>query len=251
MPTYRPACLPASAFLRMGQSVVFPLEIWIFVVLLFLLLLSLAVWVKLEDAQNQLLHQRFEFFSGLFGHDPLCELPLLVVDGEHLLLDAAPDQDPLHVHLTILTDAVHSVHGLVLASRVPPRVDQHDAVGRREVESQAACLETDEEDADVRVVVERVDGCLPTILRHLAIQTHERHTSVLQPSLDDVQELGELTEDDALCGLAVVGLRQGHVDLSVDLLELGRCAVMRSRGGTAAAVRVAVVIVTIKQFGVF
>ena len=43
-----------------------------------------------------------------------------------LLFDRALGDQPVHVHLPLLADAVNTVHGLLLGGRVPPRIhDEH------------------------------------------------------------------------------------------------------------------------------
>jgi hypothetical protein len=49
-----------------------------------------------------------------------------------------------------LADPVGAVGGLRLGGGIPPRVEVHDRVGPREVESGAAGLEGQQEDRDVR-----------------------------------------------------------------------------------------------------
>lgn len=92
-----------------------------------------------------------------------------------------------------------AVNGLVLGRRVPPWIHQVNVRRDREVESDAACLERDQDHRDGRLVLEGVEDILSSARGHAAIELDDSNAADLQTVLDDVEEGDELGEDDGLC----------------------------------------------------
>ena len=72
-------------------------------------------------------------------------IAFVVVEVEDLLLDRLPPDQPIDGHPVDLSDAVRAVGGLVLDGGVPPRVEQEDVIGGREVEPGASGLQRDQQ----------------------------------------------------------------------------------------------------------
>ena len=88
--------------------------------------------------------------SGLgFGRERARLLPI------EALLEALRDQ-PVDIHRPALAVAVRAVHGLQVVRRVPVGVEDDDARGRCEVETEPACAGGDEEEA--QLVLRAVEG---------------------------------------------------------------------------------------------
>jgi hypothetical protein len=63
------------------------------------------------------------------------------------------------VNLLLLPNSVRSVHGLEIGLRVPVRVKEHDYVGGRQVDAEAASAGSEKEDELLRVgLVVGIDG---------------------------------------------------------------------------------------------
>src|SRR5262249_10143671 len=74
-----------------------------------------------------------------------------------------------------------------------------DVFGRREVQTEAACFQTDEEDAAGLVGLEAQNALLS--VRRLAVEPFEGDLALFELGLDDVEQHGELREDEGLLAL--------------------------------------------------
>ena len=92
-----------------------------------------------------------------------------------------------------LADPVGAVDGLRFDGRIPPRVQQEDVAGRRQVEAEAAGLETDEEQIAGAVGLETLDN-LATLLG-FAVEVGIRYSQIVEMPPDIREELGELGKD--------------------------------------------------------
>ncbi len=59
-----------------------------------------------------------------------------------------------------------------------PGVHKHDVGGSCQVERYSSCLETHQEDSDIRVMGELVDHAIPVVHAHAALEPHTLHTSL-------------------------------------------------------------------------
>jgi hypothetical protein len=84
----------------------------------------------------------------------LAQLLFVAVQLHHAHLDASLHYEPHHLDLSQLTDAVHSLYGLVFNSRIPPGVHQKHLICCHQVETDACCFERDDEDANRWVFLE-------------------------------------------------------------------------------------------------
>jgi len=78
-----------------------------------------------------------------------------VVKRNDALFDGAGRHQPVHRHRPLLADAVRATHGLVFGGRVPPRVGDDHVVGGRQVQTEAAGLEADEEEIGIAALERR------------------------------------------------------------------------------------------------
>ena len=135
--------------------------------------------------------------------------------GDHRLdplLDGAGAEELAHLDGAPLPDAERPVGGLVLHGRVPPAVQVHHVVGRREREPGAARLEREQHDRRALARLEPRHHLVAPLLRGAPVQ--ERDVGVepgRQVRHQQMAELGELGE-----AQHPVALGQ---DLGEDLLE--------------------------------
>ena len=86
--------------------------------------------------------------------------------SRHLLLHRVARDQPVGEHRPGLADAVRAVDGLRLHRRVPPRVEEEDVLGGREVQAEPAGLEADQEQPARRVVWKRLTARCPVARAH-------------------------------------------------------------------------------------
>ena len=79
---------------------------------------------------------RVQRMVGVFG-----EVLLALLQRPDFFFDAVLDKQAISHHFVHLADAVSAVDGLVFHRRVPPRIEEHDIVGRREVQAKPARFE--------------------------------------------------------------------------------------------------------------
>ena len=61
---------------------------------------------------------------------------------QDLLLDGAGGYDPIDCYRILLTNAIGTVAGLILNSRIPPRIQMNDIIGSRQEWSAASFVDT-------------------------------------------------------------------------------------------------------------
>ena len=93
----------------------------------------------------------------------------------------------------ILTYTVSTVGGLLLDGGVPPWVEMEDIVRPCEIEAEASSLETDEEDRLFTILEGGYHLCA-LLDRHTAIDVEVVHMTLVQLTLDDIEEADELAE---------------------------------------------------------
>src|ERR1017187_1582598 len=124
------------------------------------------------------------------------QLALGVLQLQDLLFYGVARDQPIGEDLAGLADPVGAVYGLRFHRRVPPGVEQEDVFRGGEVQTQASGLETDQEQAARRVVLETLHMLL-TVGR-LAIQILVDDPCLVEPLPHDRQQAGELREDQRL-----------------------------------------------------
>jgi hypothetical protein len=78
-------------------------------------------------------------------------------------------------------------------------LDEHDGIGARQIEAEAANVGGQEEAVDRRVGVERLDDGVPVLRGRTAVEAHVRHARHRLPKevvLDEVEHLPDLAEDE-------------------------------------------------------
>jgi hypothetical protein len=81
---------------------------------------------------------------------------LLILEGEHLLLEALVHDVPLNRDLSVLAEPVHAINSLSFGSRVKLRLHHEDLVGGGQVETEAARPDGDEHYTNGRVRAESI-----------------------------------------------------------------------------------------------
>ena len=115
------------------------------------------------------------------------ELDDLLLDGS--LSDETVDRDRI-----LLSDAVGTVRGLLLDSRVPPRIEMDNIVGSGEVQSQSARFQTDEEERHV-ARLELTNQFVALFGRRGAVEIEIFDATLVERLTDECQMRRELTED--------------------------------------------------------
>ena len=82
--------------------------------------------------------------AGTFEHG-IGQISLGLVKAQNLLLDGVLRDEVIDGDVLALTKAIGTIGGLLLDSRVPPRVEMDDIVGPCQVQAQSACFQADEE----------------------------------------------------------------------------------------------------------
>ncbi len=81
-----------------------------------------------------------------------------------------PGNEAVHLHITLLTDAVGTVGRLRLHCRVPPQVVVDHVRGRRQIQAGAARFEREQEDTLSAILLEALDQRIALGARHAAMQ---------------------------------------------------------------------------------
>ncbi len=95
----------------------------------------------------------------LFTDDGIGELSFLLLQFDNALFDGVLADESVSEDVGGLAYSVRTVDGLRLDGGVPPGVKDEDVFGGGEVEAEAASFEADEEDGDIGIVLEVLDGC--------------------------------------------------------------------------------------------
>ena len=118
------------------------------------------------------------------------------MEREDAFFDGVAHDQPDDVHAARLPDTVRPVGGLIFDGGVPPRVEDDDGVGGREVDPDAAGLQAEEEDAHLGIGIEAVDA-FGAVVRG-AVEIFEIDPLFVQAVADDGQHGCELAEDQDL-----------------------------------------------------
>mmetsp|Transcript_56749 Transcript_56749/g.159326 ORF Transcript_56749/g.159326 Transcript_56749/m.159326 type:complete len:352 (-) Transcript_56749:947-2002(-) len=132
------------------------------------------------------------------AHDLLLHLQLLLAALLHVPLDRRIAEQPDDPHLVGLPDAVHAGDGLLVVLRVPVQVEEDDGVRGLQIQTKTSGSRGEEEDADLLSALERLEVLPPLLVRHLPVQAHVPDLAPLEEGLQDVQDAGELGEDQHL-----------------------------------------------------
>src|SRR5262249_480750 len=115
--------------------------------------------------------QQFQIFFGQVADeavvgvdDGVGEIAFGVLEREDFFFDCVAGDDAVSEDLSRLAEAVRAVNRLCLDRWVPPRVKQIDVFGRRQVQSQSACLQADQEQLAAGVILEPLDARLLSLV---------------------------------------------------------------------------------------
>lgn len=136
-------------------------------------------------------------------HRQIRKIPLLALQLQHLLLEAALHDEPLNLHLARLSQTMHAIDGLSFGGRVELGFHDVGFVGLGEVETEAAGADGDEDDGDRGVAVEGREGPVAGFACHAAVEAHVFVAVVVEGELDEVEVSGPRGEDDAGVELVV------------------------------------------------
>ena len=153
--------------------------------------------------------------------------PVLLRRGlEQALLVRRLGDEPVHLHLLGLPDAVAARHRLQVVLRVPVAVVDDGGVGGGEGDAHPAGARGEQVDKARPVAVEAVDARLPVRLARAPVQALELVRHLVQVVLQQVQHDGELREDQNLLALALeLGQElgdEGHLPRRADQELQGR-----------------------------
>lgn len=161
------------------------------------------------------------------------QLSLLRLNAQDLLLNTPLHHQPPDGTGPRLTQPMHAVDRLILNSRRPPRVREDDGVGSNEIQADTGDGQTREQDAAVRVDVERVQAGVACFGIHGAVDAREGVAGSDELRLDDAEEGAPLREDDDFgVRIAAAGGEDLHerfgfggfrldVDFGIGVRELG------------------------------
>mmetsp|Transcript_48435 Transcript_48435/g.154678 ORF Transcript_48435/g.154678 Transcript_48435/m.154678 type:complete len:577 (+) Transcript_48435:2081-3811(+) len=166
-------------------------------------------------AQNALFHLQLLLLT---VHEPLLHAPLL--------------DEPVDVDSALLADAMCPVDGLVIYVRVPVLVEEHDVVGARQVQAEAASARPDE--VDKVVLVGAVEVAHVQLTQHPACASVKAQGAPSAPPAEGLQRVEacvELREDEDLvrpwCVPLIVCIGTPH---SCSCLSDAEPSTRRSRG---------------------
>ena len=149
----------------------------------------------------------------------LSQLALGLLQCTNFLFDAVFDEQPIGDDRLLLAYAVGPVDGLIFNGWIPPRVKENDVAGRRQVESESAGPEGDQEDCFTRVFLELLNEFAPVF--GVAGQVVGRPVSLGDGLLNQTQHFDELGKDDDLTALLHDGIESLHEGFDLGALGLG------------------------------
>mmetsp|Transcript_51348 Transcript_51348/g.123107 ORF Transcript_51348/g.123107 Transcript_51348/m.123107 type:complete len:210 (+) Transcript_51348:110-739(+) len=143
---------------------------------------------------------------------------LLLLQLHDFLLDGFGGHEADGFHWAELTDAVSALDGLCFSGRVPPGVHQEDVVRCLQVQAFTSGFQGDQQDLQRGLCLEGHDDVVPGNNGHAAQHRGCGDALTLQAPLNDLQEAGELREDQRLaCGICLLH----PLDLLHQSLDLG------------------------------
>mmetsp|Transcript_140833 Transcript_140833/g.342168 ORF Transcript_140833/g.342168 Transcript_140833/m.342168 type:complete len:363 (+) Transcript_140833:283-1371(+) len=134
------------------------------------------------------------------AHDLFLQVQLLATSSLHVTFDPGLRDQPKDAHLVLLADAVRTSHSLLVILRVPVQVEKDDRVRCLQVQAQAASPGREQEDhgAALLLRIEGLDPGSPLLVGCLPVQAHEFVASPVQVGAKNIQDAGELGEDEGL-----------------------------------------------------
>jgi len=166
-----------------------------------------------NNLRSELLHGSRVAVQGAC-HDKL----FLVLELNDALFDGVLYNEADGCDALCLADTVHTINGLELCGRIPPRVDYEDVVGILQVEPLPACLERNHDDARCVVAAKGVEIHVALLPRHVARDPRHPHAVAREADCQQVKHPRVLRKDD---GLAAVPARHHCADLGCHGLQLG------------------------------
>lgn len=159
------------------------------------------------------------FFGGRRLEHSISKILLLSRNLVAILFNRVVHDKTLHCHVFLLADAMAAVDGLLLDLRIPPRIQDDDVVGRREIQTDAHRHLAREKDLDIFLVREGVNQPVSRLQIQRAVDAHECHVGkrFFEGDGDDVKEGRELREDDNFFVGFVVENVLDRVEQHVDL----------------------------------
>ena len=118
---------------------------------------------------------------------------------QHLLLDGIAGDDAACEDLTLLADAVRPVDRLRLDRRVPPRIEQKHVLRGGQIQTDAACLEADQEQLAFRIGLKTLDAALA--VASSAVQVFVGDALAIEVLAQNRQHAGELRKHQRLVTL--------------------------------------------------
>lgn len=125
---------------------------------------------------------------------------LLVLQLQHLLLEAVTYDITRGLDWSLLPQSVYAIHGLCFCSRVVLGFHDVDFVRSREIQAETTGGDGHEDNVDAGIIAEGVEGGTAGGAGHTAIETRVADAVFLECELDEVQVDGPAGEDDALDG---------------------------------------------------
>src|SRR5207249_3237447 len=163
--------------------------------------------------------------EGLLAEDVLDERGFAALELADFLFDAVFHQETISHDLAGLADAMGAVDGLHFHRRVPPRVEQHDVAGGREVQPKTAGLQGDQEDRRSVGVLKSLDQ-VPAILG-VACEVKMRPVALFDRPAQNVEHGDELRKDQHL--VAFVHQRFEQVQQRIDLGAFGLAQILADK----------------------
>ena len=121
------------------------------------------------------------------------KLPLVLVQGEDLLLDGVLCHEPIDRHGPLLAEPVGSVGRLILDGRVPPRIHVDDVIGCRQIQSRTTGLERDQKQIPF-ASLEGINGFLSLGRWSRSIEVLVTDPDAIERFSQEAQVLNELAE---------------------------------------------------------
>ena len=123
----------------------------------------------------------------------------MLLQLQDLLFNSIAGDELVGENFPLLTNAVSTVDGLCFHCGVPPGIEDEDVVGFREVETQTAGLDGDQENFQVWILIEFLHLVLPVVAG--TVEVGKWNLLLVQKLFDNIQVLDELTEHKKLVTL--------------------------------------------------
>lgn len=179
---------------------------------------------------------------------------LLLLKTQNTVLDSVWDAQAMDKHFTLLSNAMNTVYGLILDSRVPPRIHHHDTisrikilaavrrelrkeyasfldlwqngllVGNSHIEAERSALETDEHDTVSGILIHLDNRVVSSIWRHRSVVLREeeekRHASAHHALAKDQKVNSRVGEKMTYAQVSDALVAQGVFDQGQETSEL-------------------------------